>query len=179
RTYTDLPCLVTLRERDGVYVPDRFLRASDLGDQGEHAAWKTVVLDGATNAPAVPNGALGFRYGDQGVGKWNLELGPIEPVLSLYGRPGEVVAVDLPRFDLGPTEGGTSMRRGTPAMRIGDQLVATVFDLTLAQYGVHREGLPGDWPRDYDDPSPHTPAWQEGITSVEAQLAARIAREFA
>jgi len=179
RTYTDLPCLVTLRERDGVYVPDRFLRASDLGDQGENAAWKTVVLDGATNAPAVPNGALGFRYGDQGLGKWNLELGPIEPVLSLYGRPGEVVAVDLPRFDIGPTEGGATMRRGTPAMRVGDHLVATVFDLTLAQYGVYREGLPGDWPRDYDDPKPHTPAWQEAITSVDAQLAARIGREFA
>ncbi|HEY8287427.1 MAG TPA: nitrate reductase subunit alpha, partial [Chloroflexota bacterium] len=179
RTYTDLPCLVTLRERDGVYVPDRFLRASDLGDQGEHAAWKTVVLDEVTDAPAVPNGALGFRYGEQGLGKWNLELGAIEPVLSLFGRSGEAVAVDLPRFDLGPTEGGTSMRRGTPAMRIGDRLVATVFDLTLAQYGVYREGLPGDWPRDYDDPKPHTPAWQEAITSVDAQLAARIAREFA
>ncbi|MGH2346999.1 MAG: molybdopterin-dependent oxidoreductase, partial [Chloroflexota bacterium] len=68
RTYTDLPCLVTLREHDGTYVPDRFLRASDLGDQGENAAWKTVVFDRVTNAPAVPNGALGFRYGEQGMG---------------------------------------------------------------------------------------------------------------
>ncbi len=39
RRYTDLPCLVTLRAREGVYVPDRFLRAFDLGDEGEHAAW--------------------------------------------------------------------------------------------------------------------------------------------
>ncbi len=28
---TDLPFLVTLRERDGAYVTDRFLRAADLG----------------------------------------------------------------------------------------------------------------------------------------------------
>ncbi len=34
RENTDLPFLVTLRERDGAYVADRFLRASDLGDTG-------------------------------------------------------------------------------------------------------------------------------------------------
>ena len=38
------------------------------------------------------------------------------------------------------------MRRGVPAMRVGGQLVTTVLDLTLAQYGVGREGLPGEWP---------------------------------
>ena len=44
---TDLPMLVTLRERDGagdgVYVTDRFLHAADLGDEGENAEWKTVL----------------------------------------------------------------------------------------------------------------------------------------
>ncbi len=59
---TDLPCLVTLRERDGAYVTDRFLRASDLADTGENAEWKTVVVDRATGAPAVPNGSIGFRW---------------------------------------------------------------------------------------------------------------------
>ena len=42
---TDLPCLVRLREREGAYVADRFLRASDLGEVSENADWKTVVLD--------------------------------------------------------------------------------------------------------------------------------------
>ena len=56
------------------------------------------------------------------------------------------------------------MRRGVPAMRVGGQLVTTVLDLTLAHYGVGRDGLPGDWPADYDDPAPYTPAWQEPIT---------------
>jgi nitrate reductase alpha subunit len=64
-------------------------------------------------------------------------------------------------------------------MRIGDRLVTTVFDLLLAQYGVARDGVPGLWPEDYDDPAPHTPAWQEQITSVDRHLAARVAREFA
>ncbi|HEY5429789.1 MAG TPA: molybdopterin-dependent oxidoreductase, partial [Solirubrobacteraceae bacterium] len=50
--FTDLPLLVTLRERDGAYVPDRFLRASDLGSDVEHAEWKPVVLDGVTGEPA-------------------------------------------------------------------------------------------------------------------------------
>ena len=44
------------------------------------------------------------------------------------------------------------MRRGVPAIRVGGQLVTTVLDLTLAHYGVAREGLPGEWPAGYDDP---------------------------
>ena len=185
RRFTDLPFLVTLRERaPGVYASDRFLHAADLGAAAattENADWKTVVLDEATGAPAVPNGSIGFRYGAEGEGRWNLELGTIRPALSLYGRPGvEPVPVDLARFDLGPTEGGTTMRRGVPAMRIGGQLVTTVFDLLLAQYGVARDGLPGDWPSGYDDATqPGTPAWQETVTSVPAATAARIGREFA
>ncbi len=186
RRFTDLPFLVTLRERaPGVYTGDRFLHAADLpadpAASSEHAEWKTVVLDEAMGAPAVPNGSIGFRHGEEGEGRWNLDLGTIRPVLTLLGRPdAEPVAVDLPRFDEGPTEGGSTMRRGVPAVRVGDHLVTTVFDLLLAQYGVARAGLPGDWPTGYDDATqPCTPAWQEPITSVPAEAAARIGREFA
>ena len=50
----------------------------------------------------------------------------------------------------------------------------------LAHYGVGRDGLPGDWPTGYDDATrPFTPAWQAEITSVPAEAAIRIAREFA
>ncbi|MDR0358428.1 MAG: nitrate reductase subunit alpha [bacterium] len=178
RRFTDLPLLVTLRQREDGYVPDRFLRASDLGGGEELAEWKPVVLDGATGQPAVPNGAVGHRYQKE-PGRWNLDLGAIRPELTLHGRQEEAVRVDLPRFEIGDHEGGTSIRRGGPAVRAGGQLVTTVFDLLLAQYGVGRDGLPGDWPRDYDDPEPCTPAWQAEITSVEAGLAARIGREFA
>ena len=51
--------------------------------------------------------------------------------------------------------------------------------LTPAQYGVGRDGLPGDWPTGYEDPAPYTPAWQEEITGVPAAMAERIGREFA
>jgi nitrate reductase alpha subunit len=40
---------------------------------------------------------------------------------------------------------------GVPAATLetthGPTLVTTVFDLMLAQYGVGRDGLPGEWPR--------------------------------
>ena len=176
---TDLPFLVTLRERDGAYVTDRFLRAADLGDASENAAWKTVVLDGATGEPVVPNGSLGFRWGDEGEGRWNLDLGDTDPCLSLLGAHDELVPLDLARFEIGETEGGGVMRRGVPAKRIGDRLVTTVFDLLCAQLGVGRDGLPGAWPSGYDDPLPCTPAWQQEHTGVDANLVTRIAREFA
>jgi nitrate reductase alpha subunit len=180
KSFTDASCLVTLRQRAGAWVPDRFLTAADLGDQGEGAAHKTVVLDAASGAPAVPNGSLGFRFAESGKGKWNLDLGETDPVLTLYGRHQQAVLADLPRFDVGPSEGGSVIRRGIPAIKVGGRLVTTVFDLLMAQYGVRREGLPGEWPSGYDDAgSPGTPAWQEAITSVPAAAAARVAREFA
>jgi nitrate reductase alpha subunit len=176
---TDLPFLVTLRERDSAYVSDRFLRASDLGDASEHAEWKTVVLDERTGEPAVPNGSIGFRWGEEGTGKWNLELGDVDPALTLLGRHDELVEVDLPRFDVGETPGGSSHRRGVPVKRIGGKLVTTVFDLLAAHFGVRRGDLPGEWPAGYDDPAPHTPAWQHGLTGVDPDRVIRVAREFA
>jgi nitrate reductase alpha subunit len=179
RRFTDLPLLVTLREHEGGYVPDRLLRASDLDAAGEeHGDWKTVVLDERTGAPAVPGGSVGHRYGEPG--RWNLRLEGVEPALSVLDRAEERLVVKLPRFDTGADGHGAVMRRGVPAVRIAGRLVTTVFDLTLAQYGVAREGLPGEWPASYDDPDqPATPAWQEPITGVDRHAAARIAREFA
>ncbi|HEY7225061.1 MAG TPA: nitrate reductase subunit alpha [Micromonosporaceae bacterium] len=179
KTYTDLPFLVTLREYADSFVPDRFLTAADLGETDDGSAHRTVLLDAATGAPHIPNGSVGFRYTDAGVGRWNLDLGAIDPVLTLLGRHEEAVTVDLPRFDVGQTEGGSSVRRGVPAVRVGGRLVTTVFDLLMAQYAVPRDGLPGQWPTGYDDPQPYTPAWQETITSVPAAAAVRVAREFA
>jgi nitrate reductase alpha subunit len=181
RRFTDLPLLVALDERDdGVHVPGRFLTAADLGTPGENADWKTVVLDGATGEPAVPNGAVGFRHGEEGEGRWNLRLDGIEPVLSLHGRHEQAVEVALPRFDAGDGESGAVMRRGVPAIRVAGRLVTTVLDLMLATYGVARDGLPGEWPEGYDDAGvPYTPAWQEAITSVDRRLAVKVAREFA
>ena len=180
KTYTDLPFLVTLREHDDDWVPDRFLTAADLGDESEGAAHQTVLLDSGTGEPVLPNGTLASRYSEAGKGRWNLDLSGVDPVLTLHGRHKDAVVVSLPRFDVGETEGGGVIRRGVPVIRLGGRLVTTVFDLLLAQYAVARAGLPGEWPSGYDDAaSPCTPAWQEAITSVPAAAAARVAREFA
>ncbi len=186
KKYSDLPFLVSLKEKDGAWVPDKFVTSHDLGDDAEGAQFKTVMVDSATGRPHVPNGSLGFRFTDSGMGKWNLDLDGVDPALSLYGAANtDTLEVLLPRFDSDQehNEGGGIHRRGVPAGRVatrdGERLVTTVYDLMLAQYGVGRDGLPGEWPTGYDDPAPYTPAWQEGITGVPADLVERIGREFA
>ncbi|NTW41852.1 MAG: nitrate reductase subunit alpha, partial [Cellulomonadaceae bacterium] len=197
KQFTDLPFLVRLEEHDGAWVAGKFLTAEDLeasaGD--ENAAFKTVLLDARTGEPVVPNGSLGFHYGDGGAGRWNLELGDVDPMLTMLagdaGTGGTVapvgdvtpgpsaVEVVMPRFDTLDGAAATIVR-GVPVRTVGGHLVTTVFDLLLAQYGVGRPGLPGTWPTGYDDPSqPCTPAWQEQLTGVPAAKAERIGREFA
>ena len=177
--FTDAPFLVTLQQAGDTARPGKFLTADALGDTGEHGAFKPVVLDARTLQAMAPGGSLGFRFGDEGLGHWNLELGDIEPMLTLHGEGSEPVTVELPRFDAADGSAGL-IRRGVPARRVAGQLVTTVFDLLLAQYGVGRDGLPGQWPASYDDAAePCTPAWQEAITGVPAAAAARIGREFA
>lgn len=182
KKYTDLPYLVSLREKDGAWIPDKFLVASDLGDSSEGAKFKTILLNSATGETYTPNGSLGHRYNDESMGKWNLDLEGVDPTLTLINSANcTALKVAMPRFDMGQedSEGGGVLHRGVPAIRIADRYVTTVFDLMLAQYGVGREGLPGEWPTDYTDSLPYTPAWQETFTNVPAQQAIRIAREFA
>ncbi|WP_285728591.1 nitrate reductase subunit alpha [Nocardiopsis sp. ATB16-24] len=179
KRYTDLPFLVRLDRQGDSYRPGKFLTCADLGGTEDNAAFKTVLLDEHTGEPTVPNGSLGFRYGEEGKGRWNLDLGDTAPLLSLHTPDGEAVTVELPRFD-DLTGAAEPLYRGVPVRRVGEHLVTTVFDLLLAQYGVPRDGLPGTWPSGYDDATqPCTPAWQEPITGVSAERAERIGREFA
>lgn len=182
RRFTDLPFLVTLRRTDAGWVSDRFLNARDIGDSEAHAEWKTVVWDLASGELKVPNGSVGFRW--DGSGRWNLRLedgegAAITPALTLLNHADDIVQVQVPVFDTGRAG---AVSRGVPVRRVtsgdGEVYVTTVFDLLMAQVGVDR-GLPGDYPKDYVDPRPGTPAWQEGITGVDRRLAIRVAREFA
>ncbi|AET32223.1 nitrate reductase subunit alpha [Pyrobaculum ferrireducens] len=185
RRYTDMPFLVTLEPAgDGTYLQGRFLRASDVPELkdkvGANPEWKTVVLqrDGTL---AAPYGSIGFRW--DGSGKWNLELkgitakgeGDIDPVLSVmevgqYEKvPVKFFAMD---FDV------KAVVREVPAVKVGGRYVTTVFDLLAAHLGVKRGDLGGDYPADYNDPKPFTPAWQEAITGVSRDLAIQVARDF-
>ncbi|WP_110182988.1 nitrate reductase subunit alpha [Nocardioides solisilvae] len=184
KRYTDLPYLITLEPSgtDGVWRPGKYLVAGDIGHPeggSEHTMWKPAVIDAATGEVRIPRGSVGHRYGDEGMGQWNLDLGDIDPALTMYDGVREAVEVELPRFD--GTDGKVGHeRRGVPVAKVGDRLVTTVLDLLLAQYGVAREGLPGAWPASYEDASvPATPAWQEQHTGVPAAQVTRLAREWA
>lgn len=191
KQFTDLPHLVCLQlDASGAYRPGKFLVEGDLGGTSENAMWKPAVIDAATGEVRIPHGSIGDRYGEEGAGRWNLELGDIDPALSMYrdhqGGTRESVEVELPRFDAADGK-VVHERRGVPVARVGERLVTTVLDLLLAQYGVARPGLPGVWPRTsesdphgYEDPAVQaTPAWQEQHTGVPAAQVLRLAREWA
>ncbi|GMU42705.1 MAG: nitrate reductase subunit alpha [Lysobacterales bacterium] len=196
RQYTDMPLLVRLEQRvDGRLVPERFLRASDLGGLGEsnNPEWKTLAYDQNTDALTVPNGSVGFRWGEKG--KWNIEekdsAGRETRLrLSLKDQADGIVAVSFAYFGGTENEYWTEskfsdvLERNVPVKRLKltdgqEWAVATVYDLLLAQYGIDR-GLGGaNVARSYDDNVPGTPAWQEKITGVARAEAIQIAREFA
>jgi nitrate reductase alpha subunit len=207
RRLTDLPMLVLLEERtleDGrkVLASSRYLRASDFDGklgQNEHAEWKTLAFD-ADGQVVLPNGSVGFRW-DATKGKWNLENKEAregrETTLKLSategGAPTEVVEVafpyfagiDTPHFTANAQAGGDIVVRKLPAQRIrldesGElrvALVATVFDLLAAHYGIERGW--GDGAKSYGDDAPYTPAWQERITGVPRAQVVTVARQFA
>src|SRR5690606_38666396 len=60
-----------------------------------------------------------------------------------------------------------------------EALVATVYDLLLAHYGLDRGLDDPEAAKSYDDDVPYTPAWQERITGTPREQVIRVAREFA
>jgi nitrate reductase alpha subunit len=186
KAYTDLPFAVILEKRDGgTIVPDRLLRASDLGWDVKNAEWKTVLFDQTSERFCVPNGSIGFRWSEEG--RWNLKLEDenriIDPRLSLAAVSDSWQTVTLPIFE---PDGARTTTGVVPVKKMaspaGDLLVTTVYDLMAAQLGVARQEAPivsADYPADYDDPKAYTPAWQEAITGVPRADVIRVAREFA
>jgi nitrate reductase alpha subunit len=179
RQYTDMPMLVRLVKQGDRYVPERFLRCSDLPDklgEANNPEWKTVCYDEASGRLAVPLGSVGFRWGEKG--KWNLEQKDIKPRLSLDDSRDELVPVAFPYFGgiahehFRSNEQSDVLIRSVPAKRAGEHLVATVYDLLLANYGV---GVA----KSFDDDVPYTPAWQERITGVPREQVVTVARQFA
>jgi len=188
RQYTDMPMLVILKDHHGTLVADRFLRASDLDGklgQENNPDWKTVMIDDNTGYLVVPNGSIGFRWGEAGV--WNLEMRDgasgkdVKPKLSLIHDKDEIVGVGMPYF--GGIDHTDLAVRNVPVKRIsvhGQEVkVATVYDLMLANYSVER-GLGGDnVSNDYNADVPYTPAWAERHTGVKRADIITVAREFA
>ena len=195
RQYTDMPMLVKLVAKDGTYVPDRFLRASDFKksmDEANNPEWKTVAYDEASGKIVVPKGSVGFRWGEKG--KWNLEEQEstgkeIKLRLSLMDIKDDVADVSFPYFGniehehFTHSDHASVLNRRVPVKKLklvdGETLVASVHDLFIANYGVD-QGLGGDnVATSLDDDTPYTPAWAEKITGVSRDKIIQVAREFA
>jgi len=197
RRYTDMPMLVRLVKQNGRYVPERLLRASDFDgelDESNNPEWKTVAMDRNSGDVVAPRGSVGFRWGEKG--KWNLESrdgsgADIDLLMTAIADDDhdDIVDVGFPYFGnrqhdyFKGTDHADVLDRRVPVKRLqlaeGETLVATVFDLFLANYGVDR-GLGGEnIATSYDDNVPYTPAWAEAITGTPADTIVQVAREFA
>lgn len=187
RQYSDAPFLVELNPHGEGYRPGRLLRANRLEPyrEVENGDWKFLMWDEDDGRPKMPTGSVGDRWAKKETGRWNLLLRDpvdntvIQPALTLLDDSDDVVLTTFDDFGE-----ARSLSRGVPVKRIRtadgrEAVVATVYDLMMAQYGVPR-GLPGDYPADYDDESaPYTPAWSEKYTGMDRKLLIRFAREWA
>lgn len=194
RRLTDMPMLVVLKDDGDKLLPEYFLRASHLsGNAGQdnNPDWKTLVVDENSGDIVAPKGSIGFRWGEQG--KWNLKSEDangtdVKAQLSLLGKHDAVAEVGFEYF-AGVNEANSKdiQIRKVPARRItladgSSVLVATVFDLLVANYGVDRgvaEFASDTVATDYMQDIPYTPKWQEKHTGVKAEMVIQVAREFA
>jgi nitrate reductase alpha subunit len=181
KQFTDMPFLVQVKDgRPGKYLRANRLQAYENSENGD---WKLLVWDRNANAPRMPKGTIGFRWAHEDKGKWNLKLEDgqtseaLDPELSFLDAHDEVLNLSFDDF-----AGDQVRARPVPVRYIdtseGRVAVTTVFDLIMAQFGVPR-GLPGETPKNYDDPLPYTPAWQEGYTGIHRDTLVRFAREWA
>lgn len=197
RKYSDMPMLVQLDKRGGSYIPGKQLRASDFAKKLGHdnnPEWKTVGIDETTGDVVVPNGSIGFRWGEDG--EWNLEEKAGGEAVKLRmsqildSDHDAVVAVEFPYFGGAATNGfevcdhPEVLTRNVPVKKIKlangkTAMVATVFDLFCANYSLDRGLGGGNVASSYDDDVPFTPAWAEKITGVRRDKIIQVAREFA
>ncbi len=195
RQYSDMPNLVKLVRQGDRLVPDRFLRASDFAEalgEANNPDWKTVAYDEASGRIVVPNGSIGFRWGE--TGKWNIEEKDASGRetklrLSLADIKDEFADVAFPYFGniehehFTHSDHASILNRRVPVKKLAlansEVLVATVHDLFVANYGVD-QGFGGDnVAKSYDEDTPYTPAWAERITGVSRDKIIQVAREFA
>lgn len=184
KKFTDGPLLVELKEENGVYEAGQLLRADriDRYAQVENGKWKFLTWDRASGGVKMPLGSVGFRWGQE-KGKWNLQPkdgldgSDIDMELTLLESRDDVASVRLDDF-----AEGKSIIRQVPVKRISlaDGSVATVttvYDIMMAHFGVSR-GLSGDYPENYEDERPYTPAWSEKFTGLGREAVIRFAREW-
>lgn len=184
KQYTDCPFLVELQKEGDHYTPGQFLRANKLEEYSDisNGDWKLLVIDEKSNEMRVPTGTIGFRYGDDNQGKWNLLPNdmngkPLNPQLSLIDSSTDREKVEF--YEFGEKK---NYYREVPVRKVktvdGEKIVATSFDLLYAHFAVPR-GLGGEYAESYDDDIAYSPAWQEKFTGIGRDTVIKLAREFA
>ncbi len=186
KRYTDSPFLVELQQDGDRWRPGQMLRANriDRFKDISNGDWKFLCFDSTSGQPVTPKGTMGYRW-DEKKGNWNLKYEngtddrPYDPELSLIDKNDGTLPVEFTEFGL-----RKKAVRHVPVRHItthdGKRVaVATIYDLTMGQYGVGR-GLPGEYPSTYDDKEQaYTPAWQEIFTGVGRKTVIKFAREWA
>ncbi len=185
KRYTDSPMLVKLEQEGENYRPGRMLRANELPGNKDlpNGEWKFVSVDEESGEYVVPKGSMGHRW-DEEQGHWNMKFEnsinneTYDPTLSFLSKHDEVIQTEFIEWGL-----DSKSLRGVPIRYVetdsGTIPVTTVYDLTMAQYGVGR-GLDGNYPEDYSNrDAAYTPAWQEVFTGVDAKTVLQFAREWA
>ncbi len=128
-------------------------------------------------------------------GKWNIQerdgKSGAETKLQLTQIGGDVSPIAFPHFAANNTNSAWTgcdqdeiQVRNVPTKTITgadgkEYLVATVYDLMMANYGIDRGLGGGNVASSYDQDIPGTPAWQEKITGLDRSKVIKIAREFA
>lgn len=162
---------------------------NNLGEEN-NPQWKTVAFDSAGEL-AVPNGSIGFRWGE--TGKWNLEQKAngqaTQWLLSLLEQRDDVLDVafayfgglENPHFRHVKQDAILVHKLSVKFLRLADGSrvpVTTVYDLTLANYGVDRGLDDNNCANGYHEICAYSPAWAEQICGVPREQIAQIAREF-
>ncbi|RKZ06705.1 nitrate reductase subunit alpha, partial [bacterium] len=186
KRYTDCPFLVELEKEGDHYVPKKLIRANRINKYKDvsNGDWKFLKVDENSGDLVMPKGSMGHRWDDP-KGKWNMKFedgetdATYEPALTLLEKNDGVLQVEFIEYGL-----DKKALRGVPVKMVetvdGQKIpTATVYDLTMGQYGVNR-GLEGDYPENYDDKeAAYTPAWQEIFTGVSKNTVLQFAREWA
>ena len=119
--------------------------------EANNPEWKTVAYDETSGEIVIPKGSVGFRWGEKG--KWSLEekaSGNQETRLrlSLGDIKDGTSSVGFPYFGnrehdhFAGTDHPDILKRNVPTKKLqladGETIVASVFDLFVANYGVDR-----------------------------------------
>ncbi|MFZ3072091.1 MAG: nitrate reductase subunit alpha [Thermodesulfobacteriota bacterium] len=189
KDYTDSPHLIKIEKGKNGNETGRLLKACDLSEYAgeDNPEWKFAMWDSKTNRPRIVYGGMGYRYPQrkESEGKWNTlnkdgkTNEDIDPTLSLLNIKDGVVDVNFYELDTGAV-----YKRQVPVKYVdttteGKVAVTTVFDMQMAQLGVARPGLGGEYCKNYDDDKGFSPAWQEKYTGIGRDTIIQVAREWA